>query len=141
MDITGKAEKFLSENRKAVLTTFKRNGMPQMSIVVSAPFRGGAGASITESRAKYKNLKRDPRCSLLVSKDDWWGYVVLEGSAELIDSSNSSDEERLTALRELYRVITGGDHPDWEEYDRSMLKDERAVLIVRPDRIYGTALN
>lgn len=140
MEITGKAQEFFSQHHKAVLTTFRRNGMPQMSVVMAGTFRGGAGVSVTETRAKYKNLKHDQRCSLLVSKDDWWGFIVLEGAAEVIDSSNSTDEDRLTALRELYRTISGAEHPDWDDYDRAMLKEKRAVVIVRPQRIYGTAL-
>lgn len=140
MDITGKSEEFLAQRHKAVLTTFRQNGMPQMSVVLSGLFRGGAGISVTQTRAKYRNLKRDRRCSLLVSKDDWWGFLVLEGAAQIIDSSNSTDEERLTALRELYRAISGAEHADWDDYDRAMLADSRAVVIVRPERIYGTAL-
>ncbi len=123
-----------------MLSTFKRNGQAQLSVVMSGLFRGGVGVSVTESRAKYKNLKRDPRCSLLVSKDDWWGFAVFEGQAEIIDATNSSDSERLSALRELYESISGGPHSDWDEYDAAMLKDHRAVVIVRPDHIYGTAI-
>ncbi len=42
------------------------------------------GISITENRAKFKNLLRDPRCSVLVSHVDWWsGFLVFEGRAEL----------------------------------------------------------
>ncbi len=141
MEIAGKTAEFLAENDKAVLSTFKRNGQAQMSVVMSAPFRGGVGVSVTETRAKYKNLKRDPRCSLLVSKDDWWGFVVLEGSAEIIDASNTSDDDRLTALRELYESISGGPHENWDEYNAAMLRDKRAVVIVRPDHIYGTAVS
>lgn len=139
MEITGKTAEFLTENHKAVLSTFKRNGQAQMSVVMAGPFRGGVGVSVTESRAKYRNLKRDGRCSLLVSKDDWWGFVVLEGQAEIVDATNSSDSDRLAALRELYEAISGGPHENWDEYDAAMLKDNRAVVIVRPEHIYGTA--
>ncbi len=137
MEIDSKTAEFLAENHKAVLSTFKRNGQAQLSVVMTGLFRGAVGISVTETRAKYWNLKRDQRCSLLVSKDNWWGYVVLEGTAEIIDATNTSDEDRLAALRELYESITGGPHPDWDEYDAAMLKDRRAVLVVNPDRIYG----
>ena len=141
MQITGTAGDFLAANHKAVLSTFKRNGHAQLSVVMTGLFGGGVGISVTESRAKYLNLKRDARCSLLVSKDDWWGYLVLEGQTEIIDSSNAPDTERLPALRELYQSITGEEHADWGEYDAAMVKDRRAVVIVRPEHIYGTALS
>ncbi len=139
MEITGDTAKFLAENQKAVLSTFKRNGQAQLSIVMAGLFRGGVGVSVTETRAKYRNLKRDPRCSLLVSKDDWWDYVVLEGRTEIIDATNTSDDDRLAALRELYESISGAPHENWDEYDAAMLKDRRAVVVVRPDHMYGTA--
>ncbi len=140
MEISDSAASFLADNHKAVLSTFKRNGQAQLSVVMSGLFRGGVGVSVTETRAKYLNLKRDTRCSLLVSKDDWWGYVVLEGQAEIIDTASSSDTDRLAALRELYESISGKPHSDWDEYDAAMLKDRRAVVVVVPDRIYGTAV-
>jgi hypothetical protein len=39
--------------------------------------------SVTDSRAKTKNLRRDSRASLYVVGDDFWSYVVLDGTAEL----------------------------------------------------------
>ncbi len=140
MEIDGGAAEFLAGNHKAVLSTFRGNGQAQLSVVMTGPFRGGVGVSVTETRAKYKNLKRDSRCSLLVSKDDWWGFLVLEGTAEIIDATNSSDEQRLAALRELYEAISGEPHPDWAKYDAAMIEDRRAVVVVKPDRIYGTAI-
>ena len=77
-------EQFLHDNPQGVLTSFRRNGMPQLSIVTVYPRDGGVGVSITETRAKFKNLLRDPRCSILVSHVDWWsGFLVFEGRAEL----------------------------------------------------------
>ena len=77
-------EQFLHDNPQGVLTSFRRNGMPQLSIVTVYPRDGGVGISITETRAKFKNLLRDPRCTVLVSHVDWWsGFLVFEGKAEL----------------------------------------------------------
>ncbi|HJR00568.1 MAG TPA: pyridoxamine 5'-phosphate oxidase family protein, partial [Methylomirabilota bacterium] len=73
-------EQFIHDNPQGVLTSFRRNGMPQLSIVTVYPRDGGVGISITENRMKFKNLLRDPRCSLLVSHADWWsGFLVFEG--------------------------------------------------------------
>ncbi len=57
-------EQFLHDNPQGVLTSFRQNGMPQLSIVTVYPRDGGVGISITETRAKFKNLLRDPaaRC-------------------------------------------------------------------------------
>lgn len=130
---------FIASNDKAVLSTFRRSGAAQLSIVVVGPYADGAAFTTTEDRAKLANLRRDPRCSLLVSQDSWWGFVVLEGTARVMSADNTDSEELRQAFRDVYRSISG-EHPDWDEYDRAMVEDKRAVIVVVPERIYGTAL-
>ena len=133
-------KKFVSENHRAVLTTFRRNGAAQMSIVTTGAYSDGAAFTTTEDRAKLSNLKRDPRCSLLVSHESWWGYVVLEGRARVMAPDNTGAEELRQALRDVYRAASGEEHPDWDEYDRAMVDDRRAAVVVVPEHIYGTAV-
>lgn len=130
---------FISNNDKAVLSTFRRNGQAQLSIVSVGPYDDGAAFTTTEDRAKLLNLRRDPRCSLLVSQDSWWGFVVLEGTARILAPDTTDSEELRQAFRDVYRSISG-EHPDWDEYDRAMVEDRRAVVVVVPGRIYGTAV-
>ena len=137
--LSEKVREFASQNHKAVLTTFRRNGAAQMSVVVCAPYRDGVAITTEEKRAKLANLRRDPRCTLLVSKDDWWGYVVLEGHAELLSPENTDPDELRLALRDVYRAVSGADHPDWREYDQAMRDQQRSVIVVVPERVYGTA--
>ena len=138
--LTQNVIEFVSENHQAVLTTFRRDGAAQMSIVTVGAYGDGAGFTTTEDRAKLHNLARNPRCSLLVSKSDWWGYVVLEGHAKLLRRGQSDDTELRDALRGIYRAASGQEHPNWDEYDQAMIDDRRAAIIVIPERIYGTAL-
>ena len=130
---------FISKNDKAVLSTFRRNGAAQLSIVSVGAYGEGAAFTTTADRAKLANLRRDARCSLLVSHDSWWGFVVLEGAARIMSADNTDAEELRMAFRDVYRSISG-EHPDWDDYDRAMVEDKRAVVIVIPERIYGTAL-
>ena len=130
---------FISKNDKAVLSTFRRNGAAQLSIVSVGLYGEGAAFTTTEERAKLANLRRDDRCSLLVSQESWWGFIVLEGTARILSADNTDAEELRMAFREVYRSISGN-HPDWDDYDRAMASDRRAVVIVMPERIYGTAL-
>ena len=129
---------FVAENRRGVLTTFRRSGAAQMSIITCGPYRDGVAFTTTADRAKLANLQRDSRCSLLVSQEDWWGYVVLEGHAQILSADNTDGEGLRLALRETYRTASGTEHPDWEEYDRAMQEQRRSVVIVVPERIYGT---
>ena len=138
--LSEKAMKFLSENRNGVLTTFRRNGAAQMSIVTCGLYGSGVAFTTTDDRAKLLNMKRDPRCSLLVSKSEWWGFIVLEGHAEIMSPEDTDADKLRLALRDVFRVAAGADHPDWDEYDRAMIEQVRSVVIVVPEHIYGTAL-
>jgi PPOX class probable F420-dependent enzyme len=129
---------FASQTHRGVLTTFRRNGAAQMSIVSCGPYRNGVAFTTTADRAKLLNLKRNPRCSLLISQEDWWGYVVLEGHAEVLSADNTDAQEFRMALRDAYRAASGTEHPNWEEYDQAMIEDRRSVIIVVPERIDGT---
>ena len=137
--LSDKTKKFVSENHRGVLTTFRRNGSAQMSIVTTGAYRDGVAFTTTFDRAKLANLKRNPRCSLLVSHESWWGYVVLEGRARIMSSDNTEAEELRAALRDVYRAATGKEHPDWDEYDQAMRDDRRSAVIVVPEHTYGTA--
>ena len=138
--LSDSVKQFAAENHQGVLTCFRKNGMPQMSIVTCGPYRDGVAFSTTASRAKLLNLQRDARCSLMISKQDWWGYVVLEGKATILSSDNTPADELHDALREVYKIATNTEHSNWPEYDQAMVDDNRAAVIVVPVHVYGTAL-
>src|SRR4029453_3389200 len=134
-------EQFLHDNPQGGLTSFRRNGMPQLSIVTVYPRDGGVGISITETRVKFKNLLRDPRCSVLVSHVDWWsGFLVFEGRARLTHSGNTDPEALRLARRYIFSATTRRRSADWDEYDRIAAADKRVAMVLRPDHVYGTAL-
>ena len=138
--LSDNVKKFTTENHQGVLTCFRRNGMPQMSIVTCGAYRDGVAFTTTAGRAKLLNLKRDPRCAIMVSQRDWRAYVVLEGRATILSQENTAADELRDALRDVYRAATNKDHPNWPEYDQAMVADRRAAVIVVPDHIYGTAV-
>ena len=110
--LSDNVKKFTTENHQGVLTCFRKNGMPQMSIVTCGAYRDGVGFTTTADRAKLIILKREPKCALMVSKQDWWGYVVLEGKATILSPENTGAEELREALRGVYRAATNQDHPN-----------------------------
>jgi PPOX class probable F420-dependent enzyme len=134
-------EQFLHDNPQGVMTSFRRNGMPQLSIVTVYPRDGGVGVSITENRMKFKNLLRDPRCTLLVSHADWWsGFLVFEGTVELTHSGNTDPEKLRAARRYIFSATTRRRSRDWDEYDRIAEQDKRVAMLLRPHHVYGSAL-
>ena len=128
----------ISGHSLGVLATIKRDGRPQLSNV-SYYFDQPAVAievSITEPRAKTRNLRRDPRASILVTSDDGWSYAVVEGTAELSAPAADPHDDTVEGLIALYRNIAG-EHPDWDDYRRAMVTDRRVVMRLPISHLYG----
>jgi PPOX class probable F420-dependent enzyme len=128
----------IGNNSLGVLATIKRDGRPQLSNVSYHfdPRNLTIASSITEPRAKTRNLRRDPRASLHVSSDDGWSYAVAEGNAILTPPAVSEHDDTVEALISLYRNIAG-EHPDWDDYRRAMVDDRRVVMTLPITHLYG----
>ena len=123
--------------RLGVLVTLRRNGRPQTSNVVYAVRDQQVLVSLTEGRAKTRNLQRDARATLHVSTPDMSAWAALEGTAELSPVTTSPGDATGQALAELYRAIAGGEHPDWDEYFRAMVDERRLLLTLTVTHGYG----
>lgn len=128
---------FLRERHQGVLTTLKRDGRPQLSnIAYTVDDDGTVRISVTDDRAKTNNLRRDPRASLHVARDDFYAYCVVEADAEVMPVTTSPDDATSDALVEYYRGVAG-EHSDWNEYRQAMIDEGRLVLVLRPTHAYG----
>lgn len=128
---------FMRERHHGVLTTIKRDGRPQLSnvtYVVGDDDR--LRISVTDTRAKTNNLRRDPRASLHVAQSDFWAYAVVECDTELTPVATDPHDATADALVDYYRSVMG-EHGDWEEYRRAMVDDRRLLLVLTPTHAYG----
>jgi PPOX class probable F420-dependent enzyme len=129
---------FVAEHRWGVLATIKGDGRPQLSNV---GYSYDAEAqlvrvSVTDSRAKTRNLRADPRVTLHVASKDFWTWVAVEGTAELTPVAADPNDDTVEELVTYYRGING-EHPDWDEYRAAMVTDRRLVVRFRPEHTYG----
>lgn len=121
----------------AVLITIKRDGGMQSSDVAFATLDGEFVVSLTADRAKTANMRRDPRIVLHVTAPSEWAYVSFSGEAVLSEVASEVDDEVTDRLVEYFRLVSGGEHPDWDEYRRAMVTDRRLMLHLRPTRAVG----
>jgi len=139
MDLTT-ALAFALNRKQGTLATIRANGRPQLSNIMFVPGEGGSIViSVTDTRAKTANLRRDPRASLYVVGDTFYEWVVIEATAELSPVAADPHDATVDALVAYYKAGSG-EHPDWEEYRAAMVSDRRLVLTLRPERAYGMGL-
>jgi PPOX class probable F420-dependent enzyme len=128
---------FVRAHKNGVLATIRANGRPQLSNILYIPGDDDVlRVSITDSRAKTANMRRDPRVSLYVPGDDFWQYLVVEGTAELSPVAADPHDDTVEQLIAYYRA-GNGEHPDWDDYRAAMVKDGRLILSIYPAHAYG----
>ena len=131
------ALEFIRTKQHAVLATQRRDGRPQLSnVTYHCGDDGVIRVSVTTSRAKTNNLRRDPRASVHVARDDFWAYCVLDCDVELMPIAAAPDDTTVDALVDYYRSVMG-EHPDWSDYRHTMVADGRLLLLLRPTHAYG----
>ena len=106
------------------MATVRRDGRPQMSPVLAAlDAQGRVVVSTRAASAKAQNLGRDPRVSLCVIPDAFFGsWVQVEGVAEVLTLP-----EAMEPLVDYYRRISG-EHPDWAAYREAMQTEQRVLV-------------
>ena len=124
------ARDFLRANHRAVLATARADGRPQLSPVTCGLDEAGRVIiSTRETAVKTRNLRRNPLASLCVFSDAFFGpWVQVEGQAEII-----SLPEAMELLVGYYRLLSG-EHPDWDEYRATMVRDRRCLVRIEITR-------
>lgn len=124
---------FASENHRAVLATRRAGGDPQMSPVTVGTEDDRIVISSRETAYKVRNIRRDPRVSLCVFTDRFFGrWLQVDGTADLL-----SLPEAMDSLVEYYRAIRG-EHPDWDEYKSVMEQEQRLVIRIAIEKVGPT---
>ena len=128
----------LAARHQGILVTQRVSGRPQLSNVNYAfdPDTQVIQVSTTADRAKVANMRRDPRVSFHVASEDFWNYVVVDGTAELSAVATEPGDAAVAELVSLFRAVQG-EHPDWDDYRAAMVRDRRLVVRVHAEHAYG----
>jgi PPOX class probable F420-dependent enzyme len=124
------AVEFLHAHHRAVLATSRSDGRPQLSPVLCAvDDKGRVLIPTPETAVKTRNLRRDPRASLCVINDGFFGeWVQVEGEAVVIHLPVAME-----LLIDYYRRIAG-EHSDWDDYRAALERDRRVILRINLTR-------
>jgi PPOX class probable F420-dependent enzyme len=131
------------ERGLVVIATLRANATIQSSVVNAGVLLHPASgepvlAFVTNGRAKLANLRVRPQVTATFRNG--WQWAAIEGRAEIAGPDDPQSWLEAEILRLLLRAIfaaAGGEHDNWDEYDRVMAEERRAAILITPDRIYG----
>lgn len=121
---------FAREHHRAILSTFRDDGSPQMSPVAVAVDAGGhLLVSTRQTALKTRNLRKRPIAWLCVISDEFYGpWIQVEGDVDIVELP-----EAMEPLVDYYRRVAG-EHPDWDDYRGAMEREQRVLLRITPRR-------
>lgn len=113
-----------------VVGTVQPDGSPQMSPVWVKRDGDDVLFSTTMGRRKEKNLRRDPRVTVVVMNPEQpYEYAEIRGTAELTTDGGAE------LIDELSRKYTGKDYADFNP--ASAQDAQRVVVRIRPQKVVG----
>lgn len=132
------------ESGLAVVSTLRADRTVQASMVnvglLPHPASGQPSLGFTTyGKVKLANLRARPQ--LAVTFKNGWQWATVEGRAELGGPDDAApwlaDAEQLRLLLREVFTSAGGTHDNWDEYDRVMAEERRAVVLIEPTRVYS----
>ena len=126
----------LAGHKNAVLITLRRDGRAQSSDIVYAVDDTTIKISVTDDRAKTRNLRRDDRAVFHFTDPATWSYLSIDATADVSPVAEAPDDTTVDDLVAIYRAI-GGEHDNWDEYRAAMVEDGRCVVTLTPNSATG----
>jgi PPOX class probable F420-dependent enzyme len=86
---------------------------------------------------KLKHLRERPLATVVFRSG--WQWIGVDGNASLAGPNDQADGMLPSEIPQVLRNIftaAGGQHDDWEEYDRVMAAEGRTAVFVEMDRVY-----
>ncbi|MCC0093345.1 PPOX class F420-dependent oxidoreductase [Streptomyces flavotricini] len=115
----------------ATVATVQPDGRPQLSVTWLGRDGDDLLISTTVGRRKEKNLRRDPRITVMINPHNApYTYAEVRGTATLTTEGGQD------LINELSRKYTGKDYADFNP--ASAEDAERVVVRVTPDKVVGS---
>jgi PPOX class probable F420-dependent enzyme len=128
----------------AVISTVQADGRVLSSVancgVHAHPVSGADCVALVSagSAARLGHVRAGSQVTVVARRG--WRWVGVTGSAELVGPDDMVDGVDAEDLRMLFRSVfqaAGGQHDDYDEYDRVMADERRVAVFVAPERILG----
>ena len=125
----------LQDNHTGVAISVTPKGRAQSTIVSTAVLDGKVGFASRPRTVKLKNIERTGRAAVTVIKLDNRRYVTVEGPASIEPWQDTA--AHIKRLKDLYGAMGRASKGD-EEFAKQMRDEERSLVLVTPERVYGS---
>ncbi|CAN5675716.1 TIGR03618 family F420-dependent PPOX class oxidoreductase [soil metagenome] len=127
-----RVQRFLENKHSAIMVTLRKDGTPHVAKVAVGLVEGRLWSSGTQTRARTKHVRRDPRATLcVIDGDNPYSWLGIESRVTLREGDGAVGDNLA-----LYRVLAG-EPDDVEEYKRAMVEEQRLVYEFSIERTYG----
>jgi PPOX class probable F420-dependent enzyme len=128
MELTPEHVEFLAEHKFSILSTGRRDGSPQASMVGHAHDEDDVVVTFRRASAKYRNIRRQPR--VVLSVPDGRRVLTIYGDGELVEN----DPERIDGYARILASF-GAPEQSREQLTNSMDDEDRVVLRIHPTAV------
>ena len=128
MELTPEHVEFLAEHKFSILSTGRRDGSPQASMVGHTADGNDVLVTFRRSSAKYNNIRRQPR--VVLSVPDGRRVLTIYGDGELVEN----DPERIDGYARILASF-GAPEQSREQLTNSMDDEDRVVLRIHPTAV------
>ena len=143
IDLSAFTELIALDHGLCVVSTLRRDGSIQATVVNAGVLQhprteATVVAFVTAGGSrKLDHLRADPRATIVARAG--WQWAAVEGTAEIIGPDDPRPDVDSEALRLLLQDVfrsAGGVHDDWGTFDRVMVEERRAAVLIAPQRTY-----
>ena len=123
IELNENQKRFLASPFAAVATTIRADGSPHSTVVWVEERDGLVEFNTADGRAKPRNLRRDPRASVVVvDPQDMYRWLAVSGPVELTEEGAAEQIDRLSLKYRGEPTYTGPRH-------------DRLTVRMRPEQV------
>ena len=124
--LSEKQAKLFTDRNWGVIATVREDGSPQVTPVWIDYDGDSVIVNSAYGRTKVRNIERDPRATVTVlpAEDQQSGYVMVSGTAELVDEGAREHIDKLA------KKYLGQD-----KYPYLQPGERRVIVTVKPDKV------
>ena len=123
---TPEQEALVKEEKLGVLATQKKDGTSQLSPVYYVYQEGRIVVSITKTRAKYHNIRRNSQVSICIMKPEGRPYVTVYGRAEI------EEQDIVDGTAAVFKRFNDRALP--ENFEAGLREQQRVLVLITPEK-------